>query len=218
MDIEGVNEKTILQLHEKLGINSFIQLYSLTKQQLLTLDGFKDKKADNLLASVERSKDRELPAVINALGIGSIGKKHASDLANKYKSLENLQNADEEELAQMPDFGLITAREITDYFRQNPDIVQRLKDNGISPKHFEQSGSGSFSGQNVVLTGTLPNYSRFDAGKMIEKAGGTLQSSVGKSTTIVVAGENAGSKLSKARELGIKIIDEKELLEMLKKS
>ena len=216
MDIRGVSEKSIEGLHEKLGVRFPTDLYSLTRDDLARLDGFKDKKIDNFLASVEKSKSVPLDRFINALGIENIGKKSARDLAERFGSISELMKADEATLVEVDEIGDIVAESITSYFGKHGWLIEKFKEIGIDPKfNVVKPTGGVLTGKKLVLTGTLPTLTRTDATELIEKAGGTTSSSVSKSTDYVLAGENAGSKLDKARSLGVKIITENELLAMI---
>lgn len=216
MDIRGVSEKSIEGLHEKLGVRFPTDLYSLTRDDLARLDGFKDKKIDNFLASVEKSKSVPLDRFINALGIENIGKKSARDLAERFGSISELMKADEATLVEVDEIGDIVAESITSYFGKHGWLIEKFKEIGIDPKfNVVKPTGGVLTGKKLVLTGTLPTLTRTEATELIEKAGGTTSSSVSKSTDYVLAGENAGSKLDKARSLGVKIITENELLEMI---
>ena len=216
MDIRGVSEKSIEGLHEKLGVRFPTDLYSLTRDDLARLDGFKDKKIDNFLASVEKSKSVPLDRFINALGIENIGKKSARDLAERFGSISELMKADEATLVEVDEIGDIVAESITSYFGKHGWLIEKFKEIGIDPKfNVVKPTGGVLKGKKLVLTGTLPTLTRTEATELIEKAGGTTSSSVSKSTDYVLAGENAGSKLDKARSLGVKIITENELLAMI---
>lgn len=216
MDIRGVSEKSIEGLHEKLGVRFPTDLYSLTRDDLARLDGFKDKKIDNFLASVEKSKSVPLDRFINALGIENIGKKSARDLAERFGSISELMKADESTLVEVDEIGDIVAESITSYFGKHGWLIEKFKEIGIDPKfNVVKPTGGVLTGKKLVLTGTLPTLTRTEATELIEKAGGTTSSSVSKSTDYVLAGENAGSKLDKARSLGVKIITENELLSMI---
>lgn len=216
MDIRGVSEKSIEGLHEKLGVRFPTDLYSLTRDDLARLDGFKDKKIDNFLASVEKSKSVPLDRFINALGIENIGKKSARDLAERFGSISELMKADETTLVEVDEIGDIVAESITSYFGKHGWLIEKFKEIGIDPKfNVVKPTGGVLTGKKLVLTGTLPTLTRTEATELIEKAGGTTSSSVSKNTDYVLAGENAGSKLDKARSLGVKIITENELLTMI---
>lgn len=214
MDIEGVSIKTAEQLYDKLNLRSAAQLYDLTAEDLRRIDGFKDKKIANFLAAVNKSKEADLPHFINALCIDNVGRKTARDLSERFGSIDALRKASVEELVAVPDIGEIVAQSIADYFAQHSDVVDRYKALGIDPVYAVKTG-GALDGVKFVLTGTLPTLTRDEARAMIESAGGVVLSSVSKLTDIVLAGENAGSKLEKARALGKKIISESELKDML---
>ena len=218
MDIEGLSEMTAGQLHDTLGLRECSALYSLTADDLSRLDGFKDKKINNLLSAIEKSKNVSLERFIFALGIDGVGKVAAKDLAREYQSMERLASAKKEELLALENIGEVTAETIVNWFadEDNRAEVERLLSAGIAPRVSRKANTGGvFEGQFVVLTGTLSNYKRSEAQKLIEERGGECQSSVTAKTTLVIAGESAGSKLDKAKKLGIKIIDENTFAEML---
>ncbi len=210
LNIEGFSEKTAEQLYDILGVRKFSDLYKLTEMELMMLEGFKEKKIENLVNSLIRSKEPTLDSFIYALGIDGVGKKTAKDLAKKYKSIDNLKNAEIEELLTVPEIGNIIAENIFSYFRDDDNLkeIENLFSLGIKPKFEDNQTGDKFKGERVVLTGTLSKYKRSQAEKIIESEGGEILSSVSKNTTLVLSGENAGSKLDKARKLGIKIIDE----------
>ena len=215
MDIEGLSEKTIDLLYDKIGLNSLEGLYSLSPSDLEGLEGFKQKKIANLLGGIEKSKHADLAHFINALGIPGVGKKLASDLAKRYCSIDSLASATIDDLMTNPDMGPIIAQYIVEYFDKHSATIEHLKSIGIDPHYRSVGADGIFSGQKVVLTGTLTNFKRSEAADIIERSGGEIQSSVTSTTSLVVAGENAGSKLDKARKNGIKIIDENEFLALI---
>lgn len=220
MDIEGVSEKTVGQFREKLGVKTIADLYYLTREDLFSLDNFKDKKVDNYFRQLEKSKNISLQKFIFALGIPNIGKKASKDLVKHFKSFENIKNASVAEINEIYDFGLIMAQNVYEYFREehNIQILERLKQAGVQVEsHQDKMDSETLNGLTFVLTGTLPNLSRDEATEIIEKNGGKTSSSVSKNTSFVLLGEDAGSKLEKALKLGIKTISEQELLEMIKK-
>ncbi len=217
MDIEGLSEMTATQLLKELGVKNCSQLYSLTYEQLARLDGFKDKKITNLLTAIKNSKSAPLDRFIFALGIGGIGRVGARDLARAFGSVEGLKNATREQLIELDDIGEITADGIISWLSdgENQAELQAFKDVGIDPTFGGERHEGVLSGQIVVLTGTLPTYKRSEAQKIIEANGGECASSVTSKTTLVLAGDAAGSKLDKAKKLGIKIIDEQQFKDML---
>lgn len=219
-DIEGLSEKTVKQLIESLDVCDFSDLYALTAEQLSTLDGFKDKKMSNLINAIANSKKVALPNFIFAIGIDNIGIVSAKDLASKYGSISALSLATKEDLLQIDGIGEIVADSIISYFADdfNKQEIAQLKAIGIDPVQSATSKVvGVFSGKRVVLTGTLEAFTRDQASKLIAANGGEVLSAVTKQTNLVIAGANAGSKLTKAKSLGIQIIDEKTFIETLPK-
>lgn len=225
MDIETFSEKTAEQLYDERNVRDPSDLYELTFEQLVGLERFGDKKARNLLEALEKSKDRDLSSFLFALGIPNTGKTTTKVLADHFLTLEGVMQAGSEELQQLPDIGGTVADSIVSFFqdtamRASVDKMLRL---GVAPKAAEPvvrpvagEGGGFFAGKTVVLTGTLQTLSRDEAGKLLEAAGAKITGSVSKKTDVVVAGEAAGSKLTKARDLGIMVIDsEEELLRLL---
>ena len=207
-DIEGVSLKTADALYEVLGINNIAQLFDLTAEDLLKLDKFKEKKVANVLSAIENSKNVSLESLIFALGIENVGQKTAKDLAAKYGNLDNLAKAEIDDLMSVQDIGEIVAQSIVEFFANQGNLytIQKLKEKGIDPQFKKQTGI--FSGKKVVLTGSLETFTRGQATALIESMGGEVQSSVSKTTTLVIAGEKAGSKKAKAEKLGIEIWDE----------
>ncbi len=213
MDIEGLSEKTAELMYNKLGLRECSQLYSFTAEDLGRLEGFKTKKINNILGAIKKSKVIPLERFLFALGIDGVGKVAAKDLAKAFKSVENLSSASAEELLALEDIGEITAEAIVNWFKDEKNVkeIDALFAVGVKPTTVEKPVISSiFAGQLVVLTGTLQNFKRSQAQKIIEENGGECQSSVTAKTTLVIAGEAAGSKLDKAQKLGIKIIDEAE--------
>lgn len=217
-DIDGISDKTIETLVDNLGLRSVADLYELTVDDVKNLEGFKDKKANNLITAIENSKKVGLAQFIFALGLDNVGTVTAKDLAAKFGSVERLSKARAEELADIDGIGDVVADGIVQYFAesQNMDIIARLKEHGIDPTYEVRQTNGVFSGKKVVLTGSLSNYTRSQAGKIIEENGGELSSTVSKSVNLVVAGTDAGSKLDKAKALNIEIIDEAEFERRIK--
>ena len=213
MDIDGFSEKTASQLYDAIGLREAADLYRLRPEDLMCLEGFQEKKARKLTEAIEKSKTPALDAFLFALGIPNVGRKTARDLANEFGSLEKLSQAGAGELTAMKDIGEIVAGSVTEFFsfEENRDMIRRLLEAGVRPRESEGRAEGPLSGKTIVVTGTLPTLGRKDAEQMIRDAGGTAAGSVSKKTAFVVAGENAGSKLDKARELGIEVIDEAEL-------
>lgn len=212
MDIEGLSEKTAEQLYDMNIVRDVADLYLLTPMDLLMLDGFKQKKAGNLFSALEKSKKCSLDAFLYALGIPNIGRKTARDLAAAFGSLEKLQNAKFEELTSLQDIGDIVAGSIIEYFSfsENTDLIRRLFERGVRPTAADAPVNGAFSGLSIVVTGTLSSFSRKEAEDFIRAAGGIPTSSVSRKTAFVVAGENPGSKIEKARANQVEIIDEEE--------
>ena len=218
MDIETFSTRTAGVFYDELGVRSAADLYSLDREKLVALKGFGEKKADKLFAELEKSKYCELDAFLFAIGIPNIGKKTAYDLMAHFGTLEALMGATEQELVDIEDVGEIVASSITEYFadEENRRFVNRLLEAGVHPQmHMQEDAGTLFEGLTFVLTGTLPTLSRAQAQEMIRKNGGKATGSVSKKTSIVLAGESAGSKLDKARELGVTIIDEAQFLRMI---
>lgn len=217
-DIEGLSDKTVNLMVDKLDVRSVADLYRLTKEQLLTLEGFKDKKAQNVVDAVEKSKNVALPQFIYALGLDNVGIVTAKDLAAMFGSVDNLQKATMEQLTSIDGIGDVVAEGIVQYFKesQNLEIIRQLKEAGINPQMHLQEKKGPFLGKKVVLTGSLSHYTRSEASKIIESLGGEVSSTVSKTVNLVVAGEDAGSKLQKAQSLGIEIIDEQQFDSIVK--
>lgn len=218
MDIEGLSEMTAGQLYDSLNITYCSSLYSLCAEDLKKLDGFKDKKIKNLLSAIEKSKTVPQERFLFALGIDGVGKVAAKDLTKQFPTIAELASADKERLLQLENVGEVTAEAIVGWFadEENRAELQRFFAAGVKPEITVRATEGSFAGESVVLTGTLSSFKRSEAQKLIEERGGECQSSVTSKTTIVVAGEAAGSKLDKAKKLGVKIIGEEEFLNMLK--
>ena len=218
MDIDGLSEMTALQMYEGLALRECSQLYGYTAEDLATLEGFKDKKIANTLTAIENSKKVPLERFLLALGIDGVGKVAARDLAREYGSVDGLKAADREGLLAMENVGEITADAIISWFKDQNNLteIDNLLAAGVTPEKPQKSNNqGIFGGQFVVLTGSLQNFKRSEAQKLIEERGGECQSSVTAKTTLVIAGEAAGSKLAKAQKLGIKIIDEETFKNML---
>ena len=216
MDIDGFSEKTAEQFYNEIGLKDAVGLMRLTSFDLYGLEGFADKKIANLLNAIEASKKTTLDRFVFFFVIDGIGKKTAKDLVKKFGNLDNLKNASIEELNAVDGIGGILAANVYDYFHNEDNLqyIANLIDCGIAFKETEKK-SGVFSGMKVVLTGSLPTYKRGEATKLIENNGGEVASAVSKSVNLVIAGEDAGSKLEKAEKLGIRIIDENEFKSVL---
>ena len=214
MDIEGLSEKTIAQLYDQMNVRDCADLYQITLEEALTLEGFKQRKAEKLLSALDKSKSCTLDAFLHAIGIPNVGRKTARDLANTFGTLQKVQSATMEQLVAIPDVGDIVAQSVVEFFSfpENQEMIARLLAAGVKPQEAAGKAEGPFTGMSIVVTGTLPTLSRKEAEELIRSMGGTAAGSVSKKTAFVVAGEAAGSKLTKAESLGIEVIDEAELL------
>ncbi|MBO5221528.1 MAG: NAD-dependent DNA ligase LigA [Clostridia bacterium] len=217
MDIDGMGTSIVEIFVEKELIKSAADLYHLQRDVIAQIDRFGEKSADNLLKSVEESRHRGLDRLIYALGIRQVGQKAGKILAKKFRSLDTLAKATEEELCVTEDVGPVTARYIREYFDnpKNLDYIEHLRAAGLNFEDTAEEAGTKCAGMTFVLTGTLPTYKRDEAAKLIEAEGGKVAGSVSKKTTYVVAGEEAGSKLTKAQALGIPVLSEADLLELL---
>lgn len=218
MDIEGMGKAVVTQLIGKGLVNSVADIYDIKKEDLLGLELFADKKAEALLEAISGSKGRPLSRLILGLGILNIGEKAASLLAKHFQTMEALSGADEKKLMSVPDIGEVSAEAVTRFFAQavTEQLIRRLKKAGLQMEEpAGSSGPGKLAGQVFVFTGELSRLTRSEAAAAVKSLGGEVSSTVTRSTSRVVAGQAAGSKLEKARRLGIKIIDEKEFEEMV---
>lgn len=218
MDIDGLGPAILEQLLQQEMIASPADLYTLKAAELAKLERFGKKSAENLVASVERSKSNDLYRLVYALGIPHIGAKAAQVLCGTFSTMEALQEATEEEISQIEGFGGIMAKEVAAFFQKESarQLVARLKELGVNMTAQQREAQGTvFAGSTFVLTGTLPTMSRKEATQLIESHGGKVTSSVSKKTSYVLAGEEAGSKLEKARQLEIPVLTEEELLQMI---
>ena len=216
MDITGFSEKTAGLLYDTLNVRDPADLYSLTVDQLQALDGFQDKRAQNLVNALEDSKHCPLSRFLLAIGIPNIGRRTARDLSAAFGTLENVRKATMEALVAMDDVGEIVAQSVIDFFSfpENNRMIDRLLAAGVTPQSEQKQQGGAFTGLTMVVTGTLPTFSRQEAEAFIRDHGGVAAGSVSKKTAYVVAGENAGSKLTKAQSLGIPVISEEDLKRM----
>jgi DNA ligase (NAD+) len=219
LDIEGMGDKLVEQLVDNAIVKTPADLYKLGILALANLERMAEKSASNLLASIERSKHTTLPRFIFALGIRNVGEATAKDLVKHFGTLDALMAADSDRLLQVPDVGPVVAASIARFFAEphNREVVEQLRAGGL---HWEEgapseAASLPLAGKTFVLTGTLPTLSRDQAKEMIEAQGGKVAGSVSKKTHYVVAGAEAGSKLDKAQELGIAILDETQFLSLL---
>lgn len=220
MNIEGLGESIVGLLLDNNIIKDIADLYYIKKEDVINLERMGEKSAENLIKAIEKSKQNELYRLINGLGIKYIGVKGAKVLAKNFDSLDEIINADAVQLTNLEEFGDIMANSVVEFFKEekNMTVINKLKEAGVnteSIKNKDESIVNIFEGMKIVLTGTLPTLKRNDAKEMIEARGGKATSSVSKSTTFVLAGEEAGSKLTKANELGVKVIDEAKFLDIL---
>ena len=212
-------ENIIQQLLDKNLINNIADIYELNFEDIASLKKNGKKFAQNLIDSINKSKENDLYRLITALGIRHVGGKASKVLARKYKTMENLQNANFEQLSQINDIGEVMANSIIEFFmqEQTKDLIEKLKNAGVNMNCLEEeSDDKRFEGKTFVLTGSLELFTRKEAEDIIEKLGGKTSSSVSKKTDYVLAGEDAGSKLTKAQSLGINIISETDFKEMMK--
>ena len=217
MDIDTFSEKTAALFVEELKLKSIPDLYDLGPQDYMGLQGFGERRINNLMAAIERSKDCTLGAFIFAIGIPNVGAKTAKDLARRFGTIEALRSATVEQLTEVPDVGEIVARSIVEFFA-DPSIatqVDRLLAHGVKPRPEEVQQDSPISGKTIVVTGTLEKLDRRQAETLIESLGGKAAGSVSKKTDYVLAGESAGSKLTKARELGVRVLNEQEFFELI---
>lgn len=216
MDIEGLSDKTLELLYGLNKVKAFHDIYALRQEDFDEVEGFKDKRTGNLLAAIEKSKTTTLTRFLYAIGIPNIGKKSAAQLEEEFRTLDGVMNASRESLAALDDFGDIMAEGVRAYFddEHNKNEIELLLQAGITFVQ-KQVTEGVFSGKKVVLTGALSSMKRGKAKEEIEKRGGSVADSVSKNVNLVVVGEDAGSKLEKAKKLGIPTISEEEFLKML---
>jgi DNA ligase (NAD+) len=217
MNIDGMGDSLVAQLTEKGLVKDVADIYKLTKKDLLSLDRFADKSAQNIIDEIERSKKLPLERVIYGLGIRMVGERTAQFLAEHFGSMEAIESASVEELQNVNEVGPRIAESIAEFFSiaANRKLVARLEDAKLTLTGQKKERGTKLAGKTFVLTGTLPRFSRDEAKKMIEDAGGKVTGSVSKKTDYVVAGADAGSKLDKAKDLGVPVIDEKEMEKLL---
>lgn len=218
MDIEGMGDAVLEKLVSNGLLTKASDIYTLKKEDFMTLEGFKDKSSQNLVEAVEASKKNDLAKLIFALGIRHVGQKAGKLLAEHFGAMQALAAASVEELTAIDGFGGIMAQSVADFFalEQSKKEIEALAALGVNMASLKEKADSRFEGMTFVLTGTLPTYSRNEASEIIEKFGGKTSSSVSKKTSCVLAGEDAGSKLVKAQSLGIRIISEEEFNEMIK--
>ncbi len=219
MDIDGFGPALVEMMLDKRMLSNIADIYELSLEEIASLDRMGDKSAANLINAIEKSKSNPLEKLINSFGIRHIGLKSAKMLAKHFKTMDALMNAPYEELCEINEVGNIMAESIVKFFdnQQARDLIEKLKAVGVNMESdYEENEDNRFAGMTFVLTGTLPTMSRNEASEIIESFGGKVSGSVSKKTTYVLAGEEAGSKLDKALELGINVIDENQFLEMIK--
>ncbi len=215
MDIRGLSYSRIQQLIDAGMVHDVADIFALDVEQLVTLERFAEKSAENLVAAIEESKSRPLSRLVNGLGIRHVGEGAAQLLARHFGTMDALSQATEEEILEVRGIGEIIAHSAVAYFRNASTrrLLEKLRRHGVNMEEPRARAAGrSLAGATVVITGTLPTLSRKDATDLVEANGGHVVGSVSKKTTFVVVGDDAGSKLEKARELGIETIDERELL------
>ncbi len=217
MNIEGIRDKIADQFYSELGVRDVADLYDLTSDELIKLDSFKDKKSNNIIESIQKSKHIAFPNFIFALGINNVGIKTAKDLAKKYPTIADLRAATLPDLLTIRDIGDVVASSIVDYFADadNARVIDELLEHGVEIQYSAHSTTGKLAGKTFVLTGTLPTLSRQQATALIEQHGGLVTSSVSKNTSFVLLGAEPGSKYDKAKALGIAILSEEEFLHMI---
>jgi len=216
MDIENLGDALIEQLVETGLVKNFAELYELTKQQLIGLDRMAEKSAGNVIEAIEKSKRQPLWRLVAALGVRHIGGQSAQILAEHFGSLDALMAADEETLKAIDQIGPTMAKSVYEYFRDPKNQGVQLLAAGVRPKQPKKQRSDKLAGKTIVVTGTLENHTRQEAEQAIRQAGGKVSSSVSKKTDFVLAGKEPGSKLDKALKLGVKVINEKQFLDILK--
>ena len=218
MDIEGMGDAILEKLVSNGLLTKASDIYTLKKEDFMTLEGFKDKSSQNLVDAIESSKKNDLAKLIFALGIRHVGQKAGKILSEHFGTMENLMNADFAALKAIEGFGDIMAQSVVDFFalEQSKNEIEAFAIHGVNMNSLKEKIDNRFEGKTFVLTGTLPTYSRNEASEIIEKFGGKTASSVSKKTSYVLAGEDAGSKLVKAQTLGVTIINEEEFNEMIK--
>ncbi|MDP1853382.1 MAG: NAD-dependent DNA ligase LigA [Candidatus Omnitrophota bacterium] len=217
MDIEGVGEAVVAQLVKKKIVRDFSGMYSLKKEDLLTLELFKDKKADNLISAIENRKNQPLSKLIYALGIRHVGEKAAYVLAKEFTTMEKLSDAKKEDIDAIYEFGSEIAESVTDFFAQaeNRKLISRLKAAGVNMVEPQSKGGSTLGGKTLCFTGELSAFSRIKAEKNVRDLGGNAVKEVSRSTDFVVVGKNPGSKFDKAKKFGVKIIGEKEFIALI---
>ena len=224
MDIEGMGDKVVEEFFNEKFISDITSIYDLSKYRndIINIDGWSDKSIDKLLDAIEQSKHNSLERLLFGLGIKEVGEKMAKILAKKYLNLEAFTSISVEQYLEIKDVGPILAQSMYDYFhnQNNLDLIARLKEKGVNFNYLgvnKTDETSPFYGKTIVLTGTLTKYGRKEATELLEDIGAKVAGSVSKKTDIVIYGVEAGSKLDKAQQLGIRIMDEEEFISLLKK-
>jgi DNA ligase (NAD+) len=220
MDIQGLGDKIVNQLVDSGMVNNYGDLYSLTVDKLTELDRMGKKSAEKLVAGIQDSKARGLSRVLNAISIRHVGQRVAQILAKQFENIDQLMAASVDEISQVKEIGSVIAQSIYDFLHSDEgmEAVRQLREAGVvlvEPKDSVSADAKVFDGKTFVVTGTLAKYGRDEIEQLIERFGGRASSSVSKNTSFVVAGEKAGSKLDKARELGVPVLSEDEFQKML---
>ena len=217
MNIDGLGKAVASQLVEKGYVQSVADIYELRMEQLLELEKFKQKSAQNLLNAIQNSKGNNLDKLLFGLGIRNIGEKAAALLAEQFRTMDAIAAADVEQIAKIEGFGQVMAESVVAFFSKEgtADLLARLKEAQVNMEWIGQEKGDALAGMTLVVTGTLPTLSRSEAEALIVNNGGKASGSVSKKTAYVVAGEAAGSKLTKAQQLGIPVLTEEEFLQLL---
>jgi DNA ligase (NAD+) len=220
MDIDGLGDKFVEQLLTLELVHSVADLYRLTKDDFMRFERMGDKLAGNLLSAIGKSKQQELGRFIFALGIRHVGERTAKALALAFGSLEQIERATLDELTSIRDIGVTVAQSIRTFFdnQDNIAVIRRMLEAGVEPAVEQKKVGGRFTGKTFVFTGALSRFTRDEAQRMVEAEGGAAVGSVSKKTSFVIAGEDAGSKLTKARDLGVTVLSEDEFIAMMEQS
>ncbi|PIQ88263.1 MAG: DNA ligase (NAD(+)) LigA [Candidatus Omnitrophica bacterium CG11_big_fil_rev_8_21_14_0_20_42_13] len=217
MDIEGMGEAVVSQLVKNKKVSDFADIYSLKREDFLALELFKDKKAGNLVLAIKKSKERPLSRLIYALGIRHVGEKAAFVMANKFETMDKLSGVSKEEIDSIHEFGVEIADSVTTFFKhpENRKLISRLKKSGLNMSQPKSSYGDLLSAKTFVFTGELSDFSRMEAERIVRDLGGNASSAVSSKISFLVAGENPGSKLAKAKKLGLKVINEAEFKKLI---
>ena len=217
LNIEGLGERIIELLVNKNLVSNFADLFRLEKKDIIDLEGFGEKSATNLIKSIELSKKTTLPRFIYSLGIREVGEATAMNLAINFKGIDNFMDCSQEDLLEINDVGPIASKFITDYLsdKANTDVIRNLLNLGVNPKEVKIENDNLFSSKSVVITGSFNSIARSQLKEELIRLGARVNSSVSSKTDFLVVGDKPGSKLTKAKELNIRVIEENEFLEML---